>query len=91
MAVHHSKILKEWLKGKENLIELDYLLSYSSELNPVEYINCYIKHKIYKMAPSRNFEQLQTRILGALMKLQKSRQFAKNFLNQKDLQFMRPI
>jgi transposase len=91
MAVHHSKILKEWLKGKENLIELNYLPSYSPELNPVEYINCYIKEKIYKMAPSRNIEQLQTRILGVLKKLQKSRQFAKNFFNQKSLQFMRPI
>jgi transposase len=91
MAVHHSKILKEWLKGKEHLIELHYLPSYSPELNPVEYISCYIKGIIYRMAPSRNLYQLQNRIQKVLKELQRRPEVAMKFFSQKNLQFMRPI
>jgi transposase len=43
LRVHHSKVVKNWLDGKESKIELFYLPSYSPEKNPDEYLNCDLK------------------------------------------------
>ncbi len=46
LRVHHAKLVKDYLKGKEDKIELFFLPSYSPELNPDEYLNCDLKAKI---------------------------------------------
>jgi len=38
LRVHHSKVVKEWLIGKEAKLELFYLPSYSPEKNPDKYL-----------------------------------------------------
>ena len=43
LRVHLSKVVKNWLDGKESKIELFYLPSYSPEKNPDEYLNCDLK------------------------------------------------
>ena len=44
LRVHHSKLVKEWLKEHKNEIEIFYLPSYSPERNPDEYLNCDLKY-----------------------------------------------
>lgn len=39
LRVHHAYIMRDWLKGKDDQIEIFYLPSYSPELNPDEYLN----------------------------------------------------
>jgi transposase len=39
LRVHHAKIVKEWLEGKTEDIEVFYLPSYSPEANPDEMLN----------------------------------------------------
>jgi len=41
--VHHAKEVKEWVKEREDQIELHYLPRYSPELNPDEYLNQNVK------------------------------------------------
>ena len=40
LKVHHSYIVRDWLKAHEIEIEIFFLPSYSPELNPDEYLNC---------------------------------------------------
>ena len=53
LRVHHAKIVKEWLKDRQDEIELFFLPSYSPELNPDEYLNCDLKAKISSDRPTR--------------------------------------
>ena len=42
LRVHHARLVKAWLAAEENQrsIEVFFLLAYSPELNPDEYLNC---------------------------------------------------
>jgi transposase len=40
LRVHHSHMVKDWLKEHKAKIEIFFLPSYSPELNPDEYLNC---------------------------------------------------
>ena len=52
LRVHHSKLVKAWLQGKKDQIEIFYLPSYSPELNPDERLNADLKYAIgSKVAP----------------------------------------
>jgi transposase len=54
LRVHHSKLVKKWLEGRENEIEIHYLPSYSPDLNPDEYLNCDLKNEMGKR-PEKNY------------------------------------
>jgi transposase len=71
LKAHHRIKLQEWVKENEHLIELHYFPSYSPELNPIEYINNYIKCLIYSQAPIRNKETLDARSHSILRSFQK--------------------
>jgi transposase len=71
------------------LIELLYLPSYSPELNPVEYINCYIKYKIFSKRSLRNKIELEKRIFSELRALQRRPELAKRFFDHDELKFMK--
>lgn len=40
LRVHHSNIVKDWVKENQEKIELFFLPAYSPEKNPDEYLNC---------------------------------------------------
>jgi len=46
LRVHHSRIVKKWIKKNEDKIELFFLPSYSPEVNPDEYLNNDLKSGI---------------------------------------------
>jgi len=49
---HHGKTLKEWAAENKLLITLEYLPSYSPDLNPDEFLNCDLKSQIAKRPAS---------------------------------------
>ena len=71
LKVHHSYIVKEWLKEHENEIELFFLPSYSPELNPDEYLNCDLKGGVHSGVPARTKKELKRKAISHLRKLQK--------------------
>jgi transposase len=91
LRVHHSKKLMAWIKGKEHLIELHYFPSYSPNLNPVEYINHYIKWQIYSKSPMRSQAALNKRVRSELRSLQRNLKLARRFFDHKELKFMQNI
>lgn len=71
LKVHHSYIVKDWLKEHENQIELFFLPSYSPELNPDEYLNCDLKGGVHSGVPARTKNELKRKAISHLRKLQK--------------------
>jgi transposase len=71
LKVHHSYIVKDWLKEHEHKIELFFLPSYSPELNPDEYLNCDLKDGVHSAVPSRTKKELKQKAISHLRKLQK--------------------
>jgi len=71
LKVHHSYIVKDWLKEHEDEIEIFFLPSYSPELNPDEYLNCDLKQGVHSGVPARTKRQLKQKAISHLRKLQK--------------------
>ena len=72
LRVHHAKIVKAWLIGREHEIELFYLPSYSPELNPDEYLNCDLKAGVHSKPPIRDKNKLHAAVSSHMHKLNKS-------------------
>ena len=59
LRVHHSKVVKAWLADKKDKIEIFYLPSYSSELNPDERLNADLKYAIGSKLSARTKTKLR--------------------------------
>jgi transposase len=71
LKVHHSYKARDWLEEHIEQIEVFFLPSYSPELNPDEYLNCDLKAGVHSGPPARTREQLKSKALSHLRKLQK--------------------
>ena len=71
LKVHHSYKVRDWLAEHIDEIEVFFLPSYSPELNPDEYLNCDLKAGVHSGPPARSKEQLKSKALSHLRKLQK--------------------
>lgn len=71
LKVHHSHLVKDWLKEHETKIEVFHLPAYSPELNPDEYLNCDLKVGVHSGVPARTKDQLKHKAISHLRKLQK--------------------
>lgn len=71
LKVHHSYMVRDWLKEHESEIEIFFLPSYSPELNPDEYLNCDLKDGVHSGVPARTKRELKQKAISHLRKLQK--------------------
>ena len=62
LRVHHSKIVAAWLEKHKEQIKVLYLPSYSPEINPDEYLNGNLKHKVRSGIPARTEKDLIKRL-----------------------------
>jgi len=69
--VHHSHLVKDWLKDHKDEIEVFFLPSYSPELNPDEYLNGDLKSGVHSGVPARTGDELKRKAISHLRKLQK--------------------
>lgn len=87
LKVHHSYIVKDWLKEHELEIEVFFLPSYSPELNPDEYLNCDLKAGVHSGIPARTKKQLQSKALSHLRKLQKLPERVKKYFEHRKIAY----
>ena len=59
LKVHHSNAVAEWLEKKKDRIKVFYLPSYSPELNPDEYLNNDLKHRVHSGTQAVNAKDLK--------------------------------
>jgi transposase len=67
--VHKSKKVEEWLKGKDEAIELHYLPPYCPDLNPDEYLNCDVKSNVHRQKAPRTSRELEQNTKAILRKI----------------------
>jgi transposase len=79
LRVHHSKLVKVWLKEHEEEIAVFYLPSYSPELNPDEYLNGDLKHCIRSGLPARTEKALTKKTRSFMRKLQNRPKHVSNY------------
>jgi transposase len=71
LKVHHSYVVRDWVKEHEDKIDIFFLPSYSPELNPDEYLNCDLKAGVHAGIPAKRKKQLKQKAISHLRKLQK--------------------
>ena len=59
LKVHHSRLVKRWLKKHSAKIHVFYLPAYSPELNPDELVNADLKRAIGQREPAKNKKEQQ--------------------------------
>ena len=79
LRVHHSKLVKAWLKEHDEEIAVFYLPSYSPELNPDEYLNGDLKHCIRSGLPARTEKALTKKTRSFMRKLQNRPKHVSNY------------
>ena len=87
LRIHHSHMVKDWLKNHKTEIEVFFLPSYSPELNPDEYLNCDLKIGVHSKVPARTKEQLTKKTLSHLRKLQKMPGRVKNYFKHPKISY----
>lgn len=87
LRVHHAKLVKAWLEGHEDEIEVFYPPSYSPELNPDEYLKCDLKTGIRSSSPSRNQKDLKGKVLDHMRMLQKKPSRVKKYFKHPAIQY----
>lgn len=87
LKVHHSYIVRDWLKAHENEIELFFLPSYSPELNPDEYLNCDLKAGVHSGTPARTKIDLKKKAVSHLRKLQKLPERVKSYFRHPKISY----
>ena len=87
LRVHHSKIVKDWLKGNKDEISLFFLPSYSPEKNPDEYLNCDLKQGLSIKKSPKNKETLQSNVEKHMEMLQNTPDRVIKYFKHKDIQY----
>jgi len=87
LRVHHSKIVKAWVKEHSHKIAIFHLPSYSPEKNPDEYLNCDLKYGLSEKPSPRNQEQLKNNVENHMIMLKKNHDRVKKYFNHKDIKY----
>ena len=87
LRVHHSKLVKEWVKDNSSKISIFYLPSYSPEKNPDEYLNCDLKYGLSEKPAPRNQEQLRNNVENHMYMLQENKQRVQKYFNHTDINY----
>ena len=87
LRVHHSNKVRDWLKKHAEHIEIFFLPAYSPELNPDEYLNCDLKALVHGGKPARNRDQLESKVRGAMMKIQNRPKRVMSYFQHRKIQY----
>jgi len=87
LRVHHAYVVRDWLEGKEEQIQIVYLPSYSPELNPDEYLNNDLKQGVHSKTLFRNMDSLKNGVLSHMRMLQKTPQRVMNYFKHPNIAY----
>jgi transposase len=85
--VHKSQKVKEWLKNKEDQIQMFFLPAYSPELNPDEFLNQDVKSNAVGRRRAENKKELIEDVRGYLRSTQKQSRLVKSFFHAKTVRY----
>jgi transposase len=79
LKVDHSKDVTQWLEKKKDKIAVFYLPSYSPELNPDEYLNNDLKHRVHSGIEAETVKGLKHKTESFMRTLLKRAHHAKKY------------
>lgn len=84
---HKSKKAKEFVAALDGKLELFYLPPYSPELNPDELAWNTLKNGIVGRSTVKSKEELKSKVIGGLRKIQKSPEMVKSFFQHEKTKY----
>ena len=87
LRVHHSYIVKDWIKENINKIELFFLPAYSPEKNPDEYLNCDLKQGLSAKPAPKSVEKLKENLENHMQMLVQNPERVQKYFNHKDIKY----
>jgi transposase len=80
LSVHHGERVKTWVNGQPNLT-LEFIPSYSPELNADEYLNRDLKKNVNAKRMPRNLAELKANVMSFMRSIQKQPERIKSYFN----------
>lgn len=71
LSVHHGKIVRKWVDDRKDQIELEFIPSYSPELNADEYLNRDLKKNVNSKKTPGTVAEIKANISSFMHSLQK--------------------
>ncbi len=87
LRVHHSKIVKQWAKEKQEYIELLILPSYSPKKNSDEYLNRDLKYALSEKPAPKNEKQLEENVYNPMKMLTLNSDRVAKYFKHKDIKY----
>jgi len=82
---HRSRLVKDFVLGQNDRLELEFLPAYAPELNPVEYLWGYWKHHELPNFCPKNFRELSYHARKALRRMRRRPTLVTAFWKQAEL------
>ena len=87
LKVHHGKKVMKWVEEHADQISLEFIPSYSPELNPDEYLNRDLKKNVNAKRSPRNANELKENVRSFMASIQKKPDRTKKYFNGKHIQY----
>jgi transposase len=87
LRVHHSYIVKDWIKENIDKIELFFLPAYSPEKNPDEYLNCDLKQGLSAKPAPKSVEKLKENLENHMQMLVQNPERVQKYFNHKNIKY----
>jgi len=71
LPVHHGKRVKHWVSTQEGTLVLEFIPSYSPELNADEYLNRDLKKNVNAKRMPKNLTELKANVISFMRSIQK--------------------
>ena len=87
LVVHHGKRVKAWVENHSDEIRLEYIPSYSPELNADEYLNRDAKRNINIARAPRSLAELKKNVVSFMNFLRKTPERVQSYFNGRHIKY----
>jgi len=87
LRVHHGKLVKAWVEANKTKIRLEYLPSYSPDLNPDEFLNRDLKQEISKRPERRTKGNFKKETMSLMRSLQRRPKRIEGYFNSTTISY----
>jgi transposase len=87
LRVHRARLVRDWLEGRQDRIEVFHLPAYSPDLNPDEGLNGDVKQAVTAKPPARSKAQLKRAVIGHMRSLSRRPQRIRAFFRNPQFRY----
>lgn len=87
LSVHHGKKVAEWVAKQDGVLELEFIPSYSPELNADEYLNRDLKKNVNARKTPRTLAELKANISSFMHSIQKQPERVASYFRGRHIEY----